>query len=161
MENDAHVVGPDAPTANSRIVKPDVATAGWNPPTSGSASLRTNVTSPGAFREPSRRRNQHSRGGSPIIRGNTIVDNSATSFGGGTVFQLCRSRSALARSRQRCCRRTRRGVARQSWNFFEPPDANYAIVYRRFRTRIEALFGGCSQFHEWCFTDAVALAGRY
>jgi hypothetical protein len=35
MENDAPVVGQDAPTANSKMVKPDIATADWNRPTSG------------------------------------------------------------------------------------------------------------------------------
>jgi hypothetical protein len=29
MENDAPVVGPDAPTANSKIIKLDIATADW------------------------------------------------------------------------------------------------------------------------------------
>ena len=32
MENDARVVGPDAPTANSKIVKLDIAAAEWSPP---------------------------------------------------------------------------------------------------------------------------------
>jgi hypothetical protein len=32
MENDAPVVGPDAPTANSKMVKLDVATADWSRP---------------------------------------------------------------------------------------------------------------------------------
>jgi hypothetical protein len=35
MENDAPVVGPDAPTANSKMVKLDIATADWSRPTSG------------------------------------------------------------------------------------------------------------------------------
>ena len=35
MENDAHVVGPDAPIANSKMVKPDLRPADWNRPTSG------------------------------------------------------------------------------------------------------------------------------
>jgi hypothetical protein len=35
MENDAPVVGPDAPTANSEMVKLDIATADWGRPTSG------------------------------------------------------------------------------------------------------------------------------
>ena len=35
MENDAPVVGPDASTANSKMVKLDIATADWNRPTSG------------------------------------------------------------------------------------------------------------------------------
>jgi hypothetical protein len=35
MENDAPVVGPDAPTANSKMVKLDIATAVWSRPTSG------------------------------------------------------------------------------------------------------------------------------
>jgi len=39
MENDAPVVGPDAPTANSKMVKLDIATADWSRPTSG---LRVN-----------------------------------------------------------------------------------------------------------------------
>src|SRR6202023_2909544 len=30
MENDAPVVGPDAPTANSKMVKLDIATADWS-----------------------------------------------------------------------------------------------------------------------------------
>src|SRR5258705_6481819 len=34
MENDAAVVGPDAPTANSKIIKLDIATADWSRPTS-------------------------------------------------------------------------------------------------------------------------------
>src|SRR6266568_9540255 len=34
MENDAPVVGPDAPTANSKMVKRDIATADWSRPTS-------------------------------------------------------------------------------------------------------------------------------
>jgi hypothetical protein len=35
MENDAPVVGPDAPTANSKMVKLDIATADSSWPTSG------------------------------------------------------------------------------------------------------------------------------
>ena len=35
MENDAPVVGPDAPTVNSKMVKLDIATADWSRPTSG------------------------------------------------------------------------------------------------------------------------------
>ena len=35
MENDAPVVGPDAPTADSKMVKLDIATAGWSRPSSG------------------------------------------------------------------------------------------------------------------------------
>jgi hypothetical protein len=35
MENDAPVVGPDAATANSKMVKLDIATADWSRPTSG------------------------------------------------------------------------------------------------------------------------------
>src|SRR3989442_15503186 len=35
MENDAPVVGPDAPTANSKMVKLHIATADWSRPTSG------------------------------------------------------------------------------------------------------------------------------
>ena len=35
MENDAPVVGPGAPTANSKVVKLDIATADWRRPTSG------------------------------------------------------------------------------------------------------------------------------
>jgi hypothetical protein len=35
MENDAPVVGPDAPTANSKMVKLDIATADWSRPSSG------------------------------------------------------------------------------------------------------------------------------
>jgi len=35
MENDAPVVGRDAPTANSKIIKMDIATADWRWPTSG------------------------------------------------------------------------------------------------------------------------------
>jgi hypothetical protein len=36
MENDAPVVGPDAPTANSKMLEPDIATARTEvPPTSG------------------------------------------------------------------------------------------------------------------------------
>src|SRR5256885_4368984 len=34
-ENDAPVVGPDAPTANSKMVKLHIATADWSRPTSG------------------------------------------------------------------------------------------------------------------------------
>jgi len=33
-ENDAPVVGPDAPTADSKMVKRDIATADWSRPTS-------------------------------------------------------------------------------------------------------------------------------
>ena len=40
MENDAPVVGPDAPTANSKIVKLDVGTADLSPPTSGLRVIR-------------------------------------------------------------------------------------------------------------------------
>ena len=32
MENDAPVVGPDAPIANSKMVKLDIATADWSRP---------------------------------------------------------------------------------------------------------------------------------
>ena len=35
MENDAHVVGPDAPIANCKMVKPDLRPADWNRSTSG------------------------------------------------------------------------------------------------------------------------------
>ena len=35
MENDAPVVGPDAPTANCEMVHLEVATADWSGPTSG------------------------------------------------------------------------------------------------------------------------------
>jgi len=35
MEKDAPVVGPDAPTANSKMVKLDIATADWSRPTFG------------------------------------------------------------------------------------------------------------------------------
>jgi len=35
MENDAPVVGPDAPTANSKMVKLDIVTADRSRPTSG------------------------------------------------------------------------------------------------------------------------------
>jgi hypothetical protein len=35
MENDAPVVGPDAPTANSKMVKLDNRDADWSPRTSG------------------------------------------------------------------------------------------------------------------------------
>jgi hypothetical protein len=34
MENDAPVVGPDAPIADSKMVKRDIATADWSRPTS-------------------------------------------------------------------------------------------------------------------------------
>src|SRR6266478_9400376 len=40
MENDAPVVGPDAPTANSRMVKLDIATADWSRPTYGLRAFR-------------------------------------------------------------------------------------------------------------------------
>jgi hypothetical protein len=42
MENDAPVVGPDAPTANSKMVKLDIATADWSRPTSGLRVIQTN-----------------------------------------------------------------------------------------------------------------------
>jgi hypothetical protein len=41
MENDAPVVGPDAPTANSKMVKLDIATADWSRPTSGLGVIQT------------------------------------------------------------------------------------------------------------------------
>src|ERR1700693_5369139 len=47
MENDAPVVGPDAPTANSKMFKLDIATSDWGRRTSG---LR--VTRPGELQLP-------------------------------------------------------------------------------------------------------------
>jgi hypothetical protein len=46
MENDAPVVGPDAPTANSKMVKLDNATAAWSRPTSGLSYGSGRVSSP-------------------------------------------------------------------------------------------------------------------
>jgi hypothetical protein len=40
MENGAPVVGPAAPTANSKMVELDIATADWNRPTSGLRAIR-------------------------------------------------------------------------------------------------------------------------
>jgi hypothetical protein len=42
MVNDAHVVGPDAPTANSKMFKPDIVIANWSRPTSGLRVIPTN-----------------------------------------------------------------------------------------------------------------------
>ena len=43
MENDAPVVGPDAPTANSKMVKLDIATADWSRPLPVCASNGSNL----------------------------------------------------------------------------------------------------------------------
>ena len=50
MENGAPVVGPDAPTANSKMVKLNIATADWSrqePPGEGSEVGRRSPCSPG------------------------------------------------------------------------------------------------------------------
>ena len=49
MENDAPVVGPDAPTADSKMVKRDIATADWSRPTSGVRVIQTNKDVFGVF----------------------------------------------------------------------------------------------------------------
>ncbi len=41
MENDAPVVGPGAPTANSKMVKLEIATGDWSRPTSGLGVARS------------------------------------------------------------------------------------------------------------------------
>jgi hypothetical protein len=43
MENDAPVVGPDAPTANSNMVKLDIATAGLESANFGSRGISIQV----------------------------------------------------------------------------------------------------------------------
>jgi len=45
MENAARVVGPDAPTANSKMVNPAIANADWTRPTSGLRVIRPELQS--------------------------------------------------------------------------------------------------------------------
>src|ERR1700682_3363227 len=54
MENDAPVVGPDAPTANSKMVKLDIATADWSRPPSGLRLIQTNKDVSACSRQPRR-----------------------------------------------------------------------------------------------------------
>jgi len=56
MGNDVPVVGPDAPTANCKMVKQDIATVDWSRPTSG---LPVNWNLGAKYHEEGNRRREH------------------------------------------------------------------------------------------------------